>query len=49
MQVKFAPYQKRDGKMMLFVNGSNGVSVGISENQEFSPYGKNSTPETEDM
>lgn len=43
MEIRFNPYQKRDGSLMLYINRSNNVSVGISEEYDFTPYGKWST------
>lgn len=44
MQITFKPYARRDGSLMLYVNGSNNASVGISAEAGFSPYGKGATP-----
>ena len=44
MKISLKPYQRRDGSMMLYINRSNGVSVGISVERGFSPYGKDATP-----
>jgi hypothetical protein len=43
MDITFKPYTRRDGALMLYINRSNGVSVGISPECGFAPYGKNST------
>lgn len=43
MQISFKSYKRRDGSMMLYINRSNGVSIGISAERGFSPYGKDST------
>lgn len=43
MAISFKPYARRDGSLMLYVNRSNGVSVGLSPERGFSPYGKGST------
>ena len=44
MKITFRPYQRRDGALMLYINRSNGVSVGISADRGFSPYGRGTTP-----
>ncbi len=44
MNITFNPYVRRDGKVMLYVNRSNGVSVGLSGDRPFSSYGKGVTP-----
>lgn len=44
MSICFRPYRRRDGSLMLYINRSNGVSVGISAERGFAPYGKGSTP-----
>lgn len=31
MQVTFRPYRRRDGSVMIYINGSNGASVGLSD------------------
>lgn len=41
--ITFKPYARRDGSLMLYVNRSNGVSVGLSPERGWAPYGKNST------
>lgn len=43
MKIKFSPYARRDGSAMLYVNGSNGVSVGLSPERGFAPHGKDTT------
>lgn len=43
MNIKFKPYQRRDGFVMLYANNDRGVSVGISEKGLPSFYGKNVT------
>lgn len=43
MKISLTPYQRRDGSLMLYINRSNGVSVGISPERGFSPYGKDAT------
>lgn len=43
MNITFKSYARRDGSLMLYINRSNGVSVGISADRGFSPYGKGST------
>jgi len=43
MRISFRPYQRRDGSLMLYINRSNGVSVGISAERGFAPYGRGST------
>ena len=43
MTIQFKPYRKKDGELMLYINGDNRVSVGISEGRGFSPYGKHTT------
>ena len=43
MKIAFRPYQRRDGALMLYINRSNGVSIGISADHGFSPYARGST------
>lgn len=43
MTVTFKAYRRRDNSLMLYVNRSNGVSVGLSPEHSFSPYGKKTT------
>lgn len=43
MTITFKPYTRRDGSVMLYVNRGNGVSVGISAERGFSPYGRGAT------
>lgn len=43
MNITFNAYRRRDNSQMLYVNASNGVSVGISAERGFSPYGKGAT------
>jgi hypothetical protein len=43
MTISFRPYQRKDGSLMLYINRSNGVSVGIAPGQDFAPYGKSTT------
>ena len=38
MSVRFKPYRKRDGELMLYINGTNGVSLGLLGT--FAPYGR---------
>lgn len=42
--ITFKPYARRDGSMMLYINRSNGVSIGLSAERGFSAYGKGVTP-----
>lgn len=42
--ITFKPYARRDGTLMLYINRSNGVSIGLSADRGFSPYGKGVTP-----
>lgn len=44
MQIKFSPYKRRDGSLMLYINRSNKVSIGVSPERGYSPYGKGITP-----
>ena len=44
MKITFRPYNRRDGSVMLYINRSNGVSVGISAERGFAPYGRGTTP-----
>jgi len=44
MKITFRPYQRQDGRLMLYINRSNGVSIGISAIRGFAPYGRGSTP-----
>ncbi len=44
MSITFKNYRRRDGSQMLYINRDNGVSIGISADHGFSPYGKGSTP-----
>lgn len=41
--ITFKPYKRRDGELMLYINRSNGVSIGISQSKDFYPYGAGST------
>ena len=43
MQITFKPYRRRDGSFMLYINGSNGASAGISPERGWAPYGKGVT------
>jgi hypothetical protein len=43
MNIKFNPYRRRDGTWMIYVNNDRGVSIGLSEERGFSPYGRDST------
>lgn len=43
MKIKFSPYRRRDGELMLYINNDRGVSVGISPEKGWSPYGKGIT------
>lgn len=43
MTITFKPYVRKNGSLMLYINRSNGVSVGIAPENGFSPYGKNTT------
>lgn len=43
MTITFKSYRRRDNSLMLYVNRSNGVSVGLSPEHGFSSYGKNVT------
>lgn len=43
MRIKFSPYKKKDGTLMLYINRSNGVSVGITAEEGWAPYGKRTT------
>jgi hypothetical protein len=42
MKINFKTYTKRDGDLMLYINRSNKVSVGITE-AGFSPYSQRTT------
>ena len=42
MKINFRTYEKRDGDLMLYINRSNKVSVGITE-AGFSPYSRRTT------
>jgi hypothetical protein len=44
MAITFKHYARRDGSVMLYINRDNGVSIGISSDRGFSPYGKDATP-----
>lgn len=44
MTIIFKPYKRRDGSLMLYINRSNGVSVGLSPERGWAPYGKDATP-----
>lgn len=43
MTIRFQPYVRKDKSLMLYINRSNGVSIGISPQRDFAPYGKDST------
>lgn len=43
MNIVFRPYTKKNGEVMLYINRSNGVSVGVSAAERFYPYGVGST------
>lgn len=43
MRISFKPYRRRDGSVMLYLNRSNGVSVGLSADRGISEYGKGVT------
>lgn len=43
MKITFKTYKRRDGSLMLYINRSNGVSLGLSPERGFAPYGKNAT------
>jgi hypothetical protein len=42
MKINFTTYRKKNGDLMLFINRSNKLSVGVTE-AGFSPYGKRTT------
>ena len=42
MKINFRTYKKRNGDLMLYINRSNKVSVGVADSG-FSPYGKGTT------
>ena len=42
MKINFTTYRKKNGDLMLFINRSNKLSVGVTEGG-FSPYGKRTT------
>lgn len=41
--ISFKTYKRRDGNVMVYINRSNGVSVGISHDQSSSAYSKGMT------
>lgn len=41
--ITFKSYKRRDGELMLYINRSNGVSIGISQSKGFYPYGAGTT------
>lgn len=43
MQITFKTYKRRDGQIMLYINRSNRVSVGLSEDRSWAAYGKGVT------
>jgi hypothetical protein len=43
MNTTFKSYIKKDGSRMLYINRSNGVSVGLTADRDFAPYGKGVT------
>ena len=43
MTITFREYVRKDGSRMLYINRSNKVSVGISAERGFSPYGRGAT------
>jgi len=38
--ITFNPYKRRDGSLMIYINRSNGVSVGVSPEKGFGPSTK---------
>jgi hypothetical protein len=44
MQITFKLYRRRDGSLMLYVNRSNKVSVALSPEKGYAPYGRDTTP-----
>lgn len=44
MQITINPYRRKDGSWMIFVNNDRGVSIGLSEERGFAPYGRDGTP-----
>jgi len=38
--ITFKPYKRRDGSLMIYINRSNGVSVGVSPEKGFGPTTK---------
>jgi hypothetical protein len=43
MEITFRPYKRKDGSLMLYINRSNRVALGISPEKGFTPYGTGST------
>jgi len=41
--ITFRPYTRRDGELMLYVNSSTGVSIGLSSERGFAPYSQSAT------
>lgn len=37
MKIKFNAYARKDGVLMLYINRSNGVSIGVSPDKGFGP------------
>lgn len=43
MKIKLNPYRRRDGGWMLYLNNDRLVSIGVSADRGFSPYGRGAT------
>lgn len=43
MKITFKPYMRRDGSLMLYVNNDRKVSIGLSPEKGFAPWGKDAT------
>jgi hypothetical protein len=42
-EIRINTYQKKDGSLMIYINNDRRVSIGISADRGFSPYGNGST------
>ena len=47
--VKVRSYTRRDGKLMAYINGDNGKSVGVSEDRQPTTYGRGDTQGTRNL
>jgi hypothetical protein len=43
MKIKINPYRRRDGALMAYINNDRKVSIGLSADRGFAPYGRDAT------